>query len=137
MPLTNYSDGKLIELLLGATAYASPATVYAALSTTTPTQAGATFTEPVGNAYARVAYSNVAANWPTYGAPATGVQVANNIAITFPQATGSWGTVTYIGLFDAASLGNLLAYGVLGTAQTINNGDTLTVPIDGLAILLN
>jgi hypothetical protein len=46
----------------------------------------------------------------------------NNIAITFPTATGSWGTVTYFGIYDASTAGNLVGYGALTSSQTISSG---------------
>jgi len=41
--------------------------------------------------------------------------IANtNAAVTFPQATANWGTVTSWGLYDASSSGNLLWWDYLG-----------------------
>lgn len=44
-------------------------------------------------------------------APST---INNGSVITFPQATVSWGTVIAFGLYDAATVGNLLAWDFLG-----------------------
>lgn len=138
MPFTNYLDQKLVELIFSDTAYTIPATLYVALSTTTPTQAGASFTEPSGNAYARVAVTNNSTNFVAAASqPATGYEMENGTVITFPAATGSWGTVTYFGIFDAATAGNLLAYGALTTSQTISSGDTASFAVDALTITLN
>lgn len=41
-------------------------------------------------------------------------QVTNSAVITFPQATGSWGTVIAFELRDASTSGNLLAWDYLG-----------------------
>src|SRR5690606_1282100 len=90
------------------------------LSTTAPTQAGGNFKEPSGNGYARVAVTNNSTNWP---AASNGAK-SNANAITFPQATGSWGTVTHFGIFDAATSGNLLAWGELSQSKAISAGDT-------------
>ena len=138
MPLTNYADTALIDLLFGAVAYTTPVTLYAALSTTTPTQAGATFTEPSGLGYARVAVTNNTTNFVAAATqPATGHEVENGTAITFPAATGSWGTITYVGFYDAATAGNLLTFAALTTAQTVASGDTLSFAIDAITITLN
>src|SRR5579883_754266 len=48
---------------------------------------------------------------PTGSAPST---VTNGAAISFPQATASWGTVVGFELRDAATGGNLLAWDYLG-----------------------
>ena len=41
--------------------------------------------------------------------------ITNSAAITFAQATASWGTVLAFGLYDALSSGNLLAWDFLGS----------------------
>lgn len=138
MPFTTYLDKSLVDSVFGDTAYAVPATLYVALSTTTPTQAGASFTEPSGSGYARVAVANSTANFGAAATqPATGYEVVNAVALAFPAATGAWGTVTYFGVFDAATGGNLLAYGALTTAQTIASGDTASFAASALTITLD
>jgi hypothetical protein len=133
MPYAYYLDNKLNDEAFGNAAFTPAATLYVALSTTTPTQAGASFTEPSGYAYARAAVINNATNWP---ASSNGSK-SNGAAINFAQATGSWGTVTYFGIFDAVSGGNLLAYGALNNSQTVSNGDTLSFAVGALTITLN
>lgn len=44
-------------------------------------------------------------------APST---ISNGSVISFPQATASWGTALSFGLYDAATVGNLLAWDFLG-----------------------
>lgn len=44
-------------------------------------------------------------------APST---MTNGAVVSFPQATGSWGTVIAFGLYDASSSGNLLAWDFIG-----------------------
>lgn len=65
MPKTNFANKKLQAAIYGAQAIGTPATFYAAWSTTTPNQDGSNFTEPVGNGYARVALTNNQTNFPT------------------------------------------------------------------------
>lgn len=120
MGFTYYLDNKLLDLVFSNTAYTVPSTLYIGLSTTAPTQAGGNFTEPSGNGYARVAVTNNSTNWPA----ASNGSKNNANAITFPQATGSWGTVTHFGIFDAATSGNLLAWGALSQSKAISAGDT-------------
>src|SRR5215467_1853133 len=124
VPFTNYLDQALTKLLFSNTAYTIPATWYVALSTTTPTQgASPNFTEPSGNAYARVAVTNNSTNWqPISSQPASGYTMQNNTIVTFATATGTWGTVTYFGVFDASSGGNLCGYGLLTASQAITTG---------------
>lgn len=76
------------------------------------------------NAYAREARNPLDANW----AAATGGngQTSNVAAITFTQATGSWGTVVAMAIVDSASYdsGNMLFHSTVGTSRTIDSGDT-------------
>ncbi len=123
MPASAYLEPKLLGWIFGATAMpTAPATVYIALSTGTATQS---VTEPSGFAYARVAVTNNTTNWPTPSGsqPAT-VQNANTI--TFPTATGSWGTIQSAAVYDAPSGGNLLVQLNLTANQTINNGNVFS-----------
>src|SRR3990167_384587 len=98
---SNYLENKVLDHIVGKTSYTMP-TVYVAASTADPTDAGTDIAEPVGGAYARVATSG--ATWAAAAAGAT----ANGVAITFPAATGSWGTIAYFALFDALTGGNMI-----------------------------
>lgn len=115
--LTDYTRNKIIDALHGKASYVAPATRYLGLSTTTPTQAGTNFTEPSGNGYARVAMPTASM------ASASGGVAANTAAYNFPAATGSgWGTVTYLGVFDALTGGNLLSADDLPSSQAVPAG---------------
>ena len=124
---SNYLEAALIDLTLRGQAFVPPATVHVALFTTDPTDAGSG-TEVSGGSYARNAVSTAG------GFTAGGANVAD---ITYAAATGSWGTVTHFGIFDAASGGNLLYHGPLQTPKTVNSGDTFRFPAGTLIITLN
>lgn len=128
----DYLENKLLDLVFGAVAFSAPATTYIGLSTTTITDAGGNITEPSGNAYARVAVTNNATNWPAASAGSK----ANGAAINFAQASGSWGTLTDFFVGDAASAGNILAYGALSASKAIGNGDTASFAIGDIVITL-
>ena len=51
----------------------------------------------------------------------------NSGAVDFPAATGSWGTVSHFGLFDASTSGNLLIHGALTASKTVATGDILRI----------
>lgn len=126
----------LLDHFLTDAAYTPPATMYLALSSTTPGDDGTNFTEPSGGAYARV--STAAADWgaATGTAPAT---KSNTAVKTFPTATANWvsgSNLTYFGLFDASTAGNLLAFGQLGTAKPVLNGDTASFAAGALVLKL-
>lgn len=124
--MSNFLENALINATLRNTSYTSPATVYLSLYTTDPTDDD-TGTEVTGNGYARQAI--------TFGAPSNGVST-NSAAIEFPQATGSWGTVAYVGIRDASTAGNLLYHTALDASKTIATGDVFRVAIGSLSVTL-
>ena len=132
MSFSNYLELKFLDLAWGAVAFTAPVTVYAALYTAAPSDSGGG-TEATGGAYARVAITNNATNWP---AAASGAK-SNGTVITFPTATANWGTVTHFGVFDAATAGNLLNWGALTTSQAVNTGATPSFAAGALSITLD
>jgi hypothetical protein len=124
--MSNYLENALINATLRNTSYTSPAVVYLGLYTSDPTDAD-TGTEVSGNAYARQSI--------TFGAPSNGAST-NSAAIEFPQATGSWGTVTYIGIRDALTSGNLLYHTALDASKTIATGDVFRIAVGSLSVTL-
>ena len=58
-------------------------------------------------------------------------------AVEFDPATGSWGSVSHWGIFDASSSGNLLFHGSFTSAKTIASGDILKVASGSLTITAN
>lgn len=122
--MSNYLENALINATLRNTGYTSPTTVYLALYTSDPTDAD-TGTEVSGNAYERQSI--------TFGAPSNGVST-NSAAIEFPQATGSWGTVAYIGIRDASTSGNLLFHTALDASKAIATGDVFRIAIGSLSV---
>ena len=130
---SDFLENKINDHVLGNTAYTAPATVYVALFTdsNTPTQRDAnTVTEATGGSYARVAVTNNTTNWPASSAGAK----SNGTTITFPTSTGSWGTVNAFGIYDAATVGNLLYHGDLVTPQTVSTGNVLSFAPSTLTI---
>jgi hypothetical protein len=105
----------VLDFMLGS---GSPATLYFAAYTTTPSAAGGG-TEVTGGSYARVAKTNNATNFPA----ASGAQKSNGTTITFPQATADWGLIKGIAILDAASGGNLRAFADLVTNRQVYSGD--------------
>lgn len=128
--LSDYLENKIIDWLLRAQAFTPPATVYVGLFTTNLDDDDSGDVEATGGSYARVAVTSSLANWAgtqsagsTTASSGTGGTTSNNGTITFPAPTGNWGSITGMGVFDAASAGNLLFYSPLTTAKTVNNGD--------------
>jgi hypothetical protein len=126
---SNYLEQKLLDHSFGGSAFTQP-DVFMALFTTSPGEDGTGGTEVSGNAYARVEVTD------SFGA-ASGGSKANDEVITFPEATGNWGTITSFGLYDASTSGNLLAFANLTASKAINTDDTASFPIGDLAITLD
>lgn len=130
--LSDYLENELADHILGGSDYARPGTVYFALFTAAPTDAGGG-TEVSGGSYARKAVTNNATNFPSAvaGVKTTGADV------TFVTATGSWGEVVAYGIYDAATGGNLLFHGTLTTARTVESGDTPKFPSGSFSLTFN
>lgn len=127
---SDFLENAVLNKVFNATAFPATATVYIALYTAAPTDAGGG-TEVSGNAYARVAVVANSTNWLT----ATTGTTNNLIAITFPQATPSgWGVVTHFGIFDASTSGNLLYWAALTASKTIDPLDTVSFAIGALVV---
>jgi hypothetical protein len=125
--MSNYLENALINATLRNTTYTAPATVYVSLWTSDPTDAGSG-TEVSGGSYARTAV--------TMGAPSNGASL-NTGAVEFPQATGSWGTIGWIGINDASTSGNLLYHSPLTTSKVIDTGDIFKIAIGSLSVTLS
>lgn len=99
--ISTYLANKLLDHIFRATTYTSPGTsLYTSLHTADPGLTGASEV-PSTNAYARVQVT-------TWDSPSDGA-TANTSAITYPIPTpSSWATVSYFGIWDAATSGNFL-----------------------------
>ena len=124
--ISNYLENALINGTLRATTFTAPTTIYVSLYTSDPTDAD-TGTEVSGGSYARQSV--------TFAAPSNGV-TTNNADVTFPTATGTWGTVGWIGLEDAVSGGNLLYHSPLDVAKAITAGDVFKISTGNLSVTL-
>ena len=103
-----------------------PTACHIALYAAAPSDSGGG-TEVSGGAYARqsVAFT------------VSGNTASNTAAVEYPTATASYGTVTHVGVFDAASGGNLIAYAALTTSKAIDTGDVFRLPAGDLDITLD
>jgi hypothetical protein len=126
---SDYLENKILDHVLGGGDYSRPATVYIALYTVAPSDAGGG-TEVTGGSYARKDVTNNATNWP---AASSGIK-QNGTAITFAQATADWGTVVAFAIFDAVTAGNMLYWGDLTASKSVENGDTAEFAVAGITI---
>ena len=124
--MSNYLENALVNVTLRGTSFTAVSTPYVALFTSDPTDAGSG-TEVSGGSYARTS--------ATFGAPSNGTST-NSADITFPTATASWGTVGWIGIYDASTSGNLLYHTPLDTSKTIDSGDIFKISTGNLSVTL-
>ena len=128
MSLSNTFETTVLTWLLTNSAATRPTAWYVALFTSNPAEdASGTEVSTTGTAYARqsVTFS------------VSGNTASNTAAIEFPTATASYGTVTHVGVFDASSAGNLIAYAALTTSKAIDTGDVLRLPANDLDVTLD
>jgi len=126
---SDYLENAILDHVLGGSDYSRPGTVYVALYTVAPTDAGGG-TEVTGGSYARVAVTNNAINFPA----ASSGSKHNGTAVTFAQATANWGTVVAFAILDALTGGNFLYWGDLTASKSVENGDTAEFAVSGITI---
>lgn len=130
---SDYLELELLDHVFGAASYSAPATLYFALFSVAPSDSGGGTEFSAGN-YARKSVTNNATNFPAAAAGAK----SNGTAITFITcASADWGTAVAVGIFDADTVGNLLAWADLGTSKEIKVGDTASFAIGELDITLS
>jgi len=103
-----------------------PTEWHIALYTASPSDPGGG-TEVSGGAYARQAVTFTV----------SGNTASNTAAIEWPVATSAYGTVTDVGVFDASTGGNLIAYAALTTSKAIDTGDVFRLPAGDLDVTLD
>ena len=125
---SDYLEDKVLEHVFGGNAYSAPSTLYVALYTVAPTDTGGG-TEVSGGGYVRKTSTfNVSGTNPT--------TASNSAAVEYPTATADYGTVVAVGIFDASSSGNLLAYANLTTSKVVSTGDVFRFNTGDLDITL-
>lgn len=126
MSFSNFLETEILDHVFANNAYTSPTNVYVSLHTANPDE-DASGAEVLGGGYVRQA-----ASFTVSGNTAT-----TNAAVEYPTATAGYGTVTHVGVWDAASAGNMLAYAALTASKTISIGDVFRIPTGDLDITLD
>ena len=124
---SDYLEDKVLDHVFGGVTYTQP-TKHVALYTVAPTDTGGG-TVVSGGAYARQTSNfNVSGTNPT--------TATNAAAVEYPTATADYGTVVAVGILDASSGGNLLAYANLTASKTVSSGDVFRFDAGDLDITL-
>ena len=124
--MSNYLETTVLNYVLRNTADWAPTSVFLSLHTADPTDAG-TGAEVSGGSYARQTCAFDAAH-------ATNGSTANTDAESFTVMPAC--TVTHIGVWDAATSGNLLFHTAVDTSKTVLAGDTISVAAGAVTITL-
>jgi hypothetical protein len=127
---SDYLEDKVLDHVFGGTAYTAPGTLYTLLYIQQHHTDSGGGTEVSGGSYARKSMPamTVSGTSPT--------EATNGAAVEFITATDSWGTVTHVGVFDASSSGNLLAWAALTVSKTVSSGDVFRFDAGDLDITL-
>ena len=126
MSFSNTYETNVLTWTFTNGAVTRPTAWYLGLFTTDPGEAQGG-TEVSGNGYAREAVTFTV----------SGDTASNSAAIEFDAATGSWGTITHVAVYDASTGGTQIAYAALTTSKAIDTGDILRVPAGDLDITLD
>lgn len=122
--LSHVSSQNYLDFLLKGVAMPSlPSSLWLCLFTTTPSLNGTGGVEvsASGTGYARVELPRVSGTWT---GPTGANQEYNNTAeLIFPVPTGNWGTIVSLGIYDAASNGNLIFVSTIASAKSVSLGD--------------
>ena len=128
MSFSNYLETELLDHVFAGNAYSSPAAVYVGLFTSNPSEDGSGTEVSTSS----TGYGRLAGSFTVSGNTAT-----TDAAIEYSTATASWGTITHIGIYDAETGGNLLAYAALTASKAIASGDVFRIPAGDIDITLD
>jgi hypothetical protein len=123
---TDYLEDKILDHVLRNTAYTSPTTIYLALLTADPTDAGTQTNEVSGSNYAREII--------TFDAPSPAGTTQNTALVQFDVPSGSWGTVSHWAIVDALTTGNYLYHGAFDSSRAITTSDDVEIPIGAIIV---
>jgi hypothetical protein len=128
MSFSNTFETRVLTWVFTSSSATRPTAWYMALFTSNPADdASGTEVSTSGTAYARQSATFTV----------SGDTASNSAAIEFPTATASFGTVSHVGVFDASTGGNLIAYAALSTSKAIDTGDVFRIPSGDFDVTLD
>lgn len=139
MSFSDTLEAAILNHVFGGGDYARPATLYLAIYTAAPSDAGGG-TEATGGGYARLSITNNGTNFPA----ATGTaptEKDNGVDFDFPAATGAaWSAganMTHWALHTNVSTDTPVVWGALEVAKPVLESDVLRVPAGSMTITLD
>lgn len=127
--LSDTYENRALDWLLVTGSPTRASGTWLALYTAAPTDSTAGTEVANSGSYARQAV--------TFDA-ASGGATANAADVTWPTATGSWGTIVAVAVVDSAThgAGNVIAYGNLAANKTIGSGDVFEILAGSLDVTM-
>jgi hypothetical protein len=136
--MSNYLEKYIRALIFGNQTWAGkPTTFYVSLHTADPTDATSAenlvaSTEISGKGYSRISIACNNSNWTVARHTVTNALTISGGA----SATADWGTITHVGIYDAATRGNLLFFGALAESKAITQYGSASFEAGTIAIQL-
>lgn len=128
--LTDFLENKFLDVLFSRASWSGkPTSLYFAIFTTSPVDAGTGGVEVSGNGYARKAVAADGTQWTVDDGQATNVNV-----ISWSPATAAWGEAKSLGIYTAATGGTLLAILELPAPIQIDQYNQFQVTAGGLVL---
>ena len=124
--LSNDWETHLLQYTFNSNSLTRPSSLFLALHTADPTDAGGN--EISGNGYARqsITFGTVSGNTAT-----------SNATVTFPACTGSaWGVVSHCSIHTASTAGTMICHSALTLSKDIQIGDILQVQSGAITVQL-
>lgn len=122
--MTKYLQEIIVDMILFDASFSPSPVIYVGLLSSLSSD-GELYSEINGNGYARQVIS--------FDAPTGGVS-ASSTTVTFPTPTADWGTVTHVGIFTAATGGNMLYYETLSFPITILEDSIVNITEGSLSV---
>jgi|TARA_R110000851_G_C13037400_1_gene561815 hypothetical protein len=124
---SDYLEEKILDATLKGGTFPTISSAHLAVFIGDPTDTGSGGAEGSWTNYARqaIAFGTI-----------SGGAVDNSAQVQFPALVGSNVTISHIGIFDAASSGNLLYHTALASSKTLTADDVLSFAINGVTVTL-
>lgn len=122
---SDFLANEILDHVFQNGAYSNSGGVYLSLHTGSPVSTSNEVTDSYAYARQSVNFGNAAAR-----------STDNDAAVSFPEATGNWDTITHIAIYDTSTeyAGNQLWWGPLSDSKQIENGDVFRVPTGDLDV---
>ncbi len=146
MALTKTAANYILQMLSGKLSSSPYTQVYVGLSQTQPASDGTNVTEPSGANYSRRLLGNASTPATQKMGTAADGQISNNNSsneyggkIYFNElgVSETWGTISYVCLFSAATGGHLIAYAELDSPITPTAGTNPVIPVNSLVMSIS